>query len=162
MPRSPRRSARTDFMRELRGIWLAEMSELDSLRGREASTVKRLLSAPTDRFVQKYALHADSYPRRAIAVATHERGNLLAGLDRRTAAWSRSLRTNIRVDLIAAQPAPMVRRGASSARRGWRTWWEFPGRSRLTTGARQQVDPWEDDSRGYIVTAARPRLDGQG
>ena len=32
--------------------------------------MKRLLSAPADRFVQKYALHAESYPRRAVAVAT--------------------------------------------------------------------------------------------
>ena len=56
----------TDFQRELRGIWIAELSELESLRGKEASTIKRLLSTPADRFVEKYAVHAESYPRRAV------------------------------------------------------------------------------------------------
>ena len=60
----------TDFFRELRGIWIAEVSELDSLRGREASTIKRVLSSPTDRFVEKFEKHAGSYARRAVCVAT--------------------------------------------------------------------------------------------
>ena len=59
-----------DFMRELRGLWIAELSELDSLRAKEASTVKRLLSAPSDRFVEKYDRYAQTYLRRAVAVAT--------------------------------------------------------------------------------------------
>src|SRR5262249_31121289 len=59
-----------DFFRELRGIAIAELSELDSLRGREASTVKRLLSAVQDRYVEKYEKHATAYPRRAVFVAT--------------------------------------------------------------------------------------------
>jgi predicted P-loop ATPase len=64
-----------DFVRELRGLWLAELSELDSLHGREASTVKRLLSATVDRMVEKYERHATAYPRRAVFVATTNEGS---------------------------------------------------------------------------------------
>ena len=112
----------TDFMRELRGIWLAEMSELDSLRGREASTVKRLLSAPSDRFVEKYA-HATSYPRRAIAVASTNEATY----------WQDSTGARRLVPISARNPLDPIQENrlqwfaeARAACRGGGTWWRFP------------------------------------
>ena len=150
----------TDFMRELRGVWLAELSELDSLRGREASTIKRLLSAPADRFVQKYALHAESYPRRAIAVATTNEA----------AYWQDSTGarrlvpiacTDIRVDLIAATRLQWLAEAKRLYTEG-ATWWEFPAGIAEAQEARQQLDPWEDTIRGYMAHGRRTGLDGFG
>lgn len=150
----------TDFQRELRGIWIAEMSELDSLRGREASTIKRLLSAPADRFVQKYALYAESYPRRAIAVATTNEASYW-----QDATGARRLVPitcgDIRIDLIATTRlqwlAEARQRHADGA-----TWWEFPTRIADEQEARQQVDPWEDTLRHYMARGRRTGADGQG
>ena len=150
----------TDFQRELRGIWLAELSELDSLRGREASTVKRLLSAPSDRFVQKYALHAESYPRRAVAVATTNEA----------AYWQDSTGARrlvpikcgqIRVDLIAESRLQWFAEARHMYDEGG-TWWEFPAAITGEQEERQQVDPWEDTLRAYMANGRRAGLDGNG
>ena len=59
-----------NFFREMRSLWIAELAEMDSLRGREATTIKRVLSSPSDRFVEKYEKNARRYYRTAIAVAS--------------------------------------------------------------------------------------------
>lgn len=149
----------TDFQRELRGLWLAEMSELDSLRGREASTIKRLLSAPADRFVQKYALHAESYPRRAVAVATT---NECAYWQDATGA--RRLIpiacTEIRCDLIAAHRLQWFAEARHHHAHGG-TWWNFPGAIADAQEDRQQVDPWEDIIRARMTNTAAYNPKGQ-
>ena len=147
----------TDFLRELRGVWLAEMSELDSLRGREASTVKRLLSAPSDRFVQKYALHAESYPRRAVTVATTNEASYWED-----STGARRLVpvpcTNIRVDLIAANRLQWFAE-ARHLYEGGATWWEFPASIEAAREGRQQIDPWEHTLR-HVIAQGREASEG--
>jgi len=134
-----------DFLRELRGLWIAEMSELDSLRGREASTVKRLLSAPSDRYVEKYQLHAVAYPRRAVAVATTNEA--LYWADPTGARRLVPVRAGeIRIDLIEANREQWFAE-ARTLFEGDATWWEYPASIADAQEARQQVDPWEDELR---------------
>jgi len=149
-----------DFQRELRGLWIAELSELDSLRGREASTVKRLLSAPSDRFVQKYALHAETYPRRAIAVASTNEANYWED-----PTGARRLIPipcgDIRVDLIAINRLQWLAEARHRYDQG-ATWWEFPPAIADEQEARQQVDPWEDLLHDSIAHGRKVGLDGMG
>ena len=149
-----------DFMRELRGLWLAELSELDSLRGREASTVKRLLSAPADRFVQKYALHAETYPRRAVACASTNEADYW-----QDPTGARRLVPiacgEIRVDLIAANRLQWFAEALHLFRAG-ATWHEFPAAILEAQEARQHVDPWEDVLRDTMANGRKTGLDGQG
>jgi putative DNA primase/helicase len=144
----------TDFMRELRGIWLAELSELDSLRGREASTVKRLLSSPSDRFVQKYALHAESYPRRAVAVATTNEATYWQDPTggRRLIPISCS---SIRVDLIRENRLQWFAEARRLHAEGT-TWWEFPASIAQAQEERQHIDPWRTRCAATWRTAGRP------
>jgi hypothetical protein len=132
----------TDFQREMRGLWIAELSELDSLHGREASTVKRLLSAPADRFVQKYALHAQSYLRRAVAVATTNEANYWEDPTgaRRLVPIACG---DIRVDLIGELRLQWLAEARALYTSG-ATWWEFPRAIGDAQETRHQVDPWED------------------
>lgn len=137
-----------DFLRELRGLWLAEVSELDSFRGREASTIKRILSAPSDRFVEKYEKHAVAYPRRAVSVATTNEA----------AYWLDSTGARRLVPIKTGEiDIPMI----ENLREQWfaealikykqgATWWEFPIEIEAAQEDRQQVDPWEDLLRGLI------------
>jgi hypothetical protein len=106
-----------DFFRELRGVLIAELSELDSLRGREASTVKRLLSAVQDRYVEKYEKHATAYPRRAVFVATTNEASYLAGLNRRATPGADQDRRH-RTPGDRMQSRAVARRGAAAIRSG--------------------------------------------
>jgi hypothetical protein len=136
-----------DFQRELRGIWLAELSELDSLHGRESSTVKRMLSAPADRFVQKFALHAESYPRRAVAVATtNEAAYWQDPTGARRLVPIRC--TEIALDVIERLRLPWFAEARHRYAAG-EPWWEFPPEILEEQEERQQADPWED-----IIVAA--------
>lgn len=114
----------TDYQRELIGLWIAELAELESLRGREAPTVKRLLSAPADRFVQKFQLYATTYPRRAVAVATTNEAAYW-----QDATGARRLIPvrcgGIAVELIEANRLQWFAE-ADAAYQAGATWWEFP------------------------------------
>jgi len=146
-----------DFLRELRGIWVAEMSELDSLRGREASTVKRLLSAPSDRFVDKYDRHALAYPRRAVVVATTNEANYW-----QDATGARRLipiqAGVINLEMIKDNRLQWFAEARHEFHAG-RTWWEFPSGAQIEQEERQIVDPWEDILRRAIVQG---RIDNYG
>lgn len=149
-----------DFMREQRGLWLAELSELDSLRGREAPTIKRLLSAPSDRFVQKYAIHAETYPRRAVAVATTNESEYWqdpTGARRLVPVTC----TTIRVDLIEANRLQWFAEALSLFRAG-ASWWEFPPSIADAQDGRHAADPWEDVLRRFIAEGRRTGIDSQG
>lgn len=146
-----------DFLRELRGIWIAELSELDSLRGREASTVKRLLSAPSDRFVEKYEKHAQSYPRRAVAVATTNEATYWQ--DSTGARRLIPVRVGaIRLDLISANRLQWFAEARHAYQAGSK-WWEFPDGVLIEQEERQSVDPWEDALRSMTVNG---RVDYDG
>jgi predicted P-loop ATPase len=137
-----------DFLRELRGIWIPELSELDNLRGREASTIKHLLSNPCDRFVEKYEVHARSYPRRIVPVATTNESHYWH--DPTGARRLIPIRTgDIRVDLIEETRDQWIAEARNLFDEG-ATWWEFPGAMMGAQDERQQVDPWEDTLRNFI------------
>jgi len=144
----------TDFLRELRGIWIAELSELDSLRGREASTVKRLLSAPSDRFVDKYDKHAAAYPRRAVVVATTNEATYW-----QDSTGARRLipivAGTIRPDLIAELRLQWFAE-ARSAYQSKATWWEWPASMLEEQDQRQIVDPWEDTLKAAMQSPLWP------
>lgn len=144
-----------DFLRELRGLWIAEMSELDSLHGKEASTVKRLLSAPTDRFVEKFEKHASSYPRRAVAIATTNEATYWQ--DSTGARRLIPIKTNtIRLDLIEQNREQWFAEALHQYRAG-ATWWEFSDAIADAQDARQHVDPWEDVLRAMIANGREER-----
>ena len=143
-----------DFLRELRGLWIAEMSELDSLRGREASTVKRLLSAPVDRFIEKYETHAGSYPRRrpAVAKTTNE---ATYWQDHTGARRLIPIKTGvIRLDVIEANRLQWFAEACHAYNQG-ATWWEFPSTILAAQDERQHI--WEDALRNMMANGRDDR-----
>lgn len=142
-----------DFLRELRGIWFAEMSELDSLRGKEATTIKRILSATEDRFVEKYEKHAVSYPRRAIALATTNESSYWmdsTGARRLIPIASGEINIDMIENCREQWFAEALQRFNDGA-----TWWEFPAGVTAAQEDRQQVDPWEDLLCGLMAKGRR-------
>lgn len=144
----------TDFQRELRGMWIAELAEMDSLRGKESSTVKRLLSAPEDRFVEKWQINAMSYKRRAVAVATT---NETSGYwqDPTGARRLVPLKTGtIDVNLIRENRLQWFAEAAVAYKRG-DNWWLWPESINGEQQDRQQADPWEDLLRNGLAHGRR-------
>jgi hypothetical protein len=67
----------------------------------------------------------------------------------------------IRTDLIAANRLQWF----AEARRlhaAGTTWWQFPAYIATAQEARQQIDPWEDTLRGYMLDGRVSGEDGQG
>jgi hypothetical protein len=139
----------SDFYRELRdGVWLAELPELDAFRGREATTIKRILSAPVDRFVDKYDKHATAYPRRAVAIATTNESTYWQ--DTTGARRLVPIPTgDISVDLVKENRLQWFAEALRKFSAGV-TWWEFPAEIQQVQEDRQQVDSWEDVLRNFI------------
>jgi predicted P-loop ATPase len=143
----------SDFARELHGVWIAELSELDALRRGEASTVKRLLSAVQDRYVEKYEKRATAYPRRAVFVATTNEATYWQ--DPTGARRLVPIRIgDIEIDVIAENREQWLAEALHEFNAG-ASWWEFPADIEAAQDARQQVDPWEDTLRSLIASGRK-------
>lgn len=59
-----------DVVDQMIGKWLIEVSELDSIRGREAEAVKAFVSRQVDRVRLSYARRAEDYPRQCIFIGS--------------------------------------------------------------------------------------------
>jgi putative DNA primase/helicase len=59
-----------DVVDQMLGKWLIEVSELDSIRGREAEAVKAFVSRQVDRVRLSYARRAEDYPRQCIFIGS--------------------------------------------------------------------------------------------
>ena len=59
-----------DVVDQMIGKWLIEVSELDSIRGREAQAVKAFVSRQVDRVRLSYARRAQDYPRQCIFIGS--------------------------------------------------------------------------------------------
>lgn len=59
-----------DVVDQMLGKWLIEVSELDSIRGRDAEAVKAFVSRQVDRVRLSYARRAEDYPRQCIFIGS--------------------------------------------------------------------------------------------
>lgn len=59
-----------DVVDQMMGKWLIEVSELDSVRGREAEAVKAFVSRQVDRVRLSYARRSEDYPRQCIFIGS--------------------------------------------------------------------------------------------
>ena len=59
-----------DVVDQMMGKWLIEVSELDSIRGREAQAVKAFVSRQVDRVRLSYARRTEDYPRQCIFIGS--------------------------------------------------------------------------------------------
>jgi hypothetical protein len=115
---------------------------MDSLKGKEAATVKRLLSATFDRHVEKYQTNAVTYRRRAVCVATTNEANYWQ--DPTGARRLVPVRVgDIRTEQIAQRKEHWLAEALHLYNSG-ESWWEFPQEIANEQEERQQIDPWED------------------
>ncbi len=98
--------------------------------------------------MQKYENHAQSYPRRAVSVATTNEATYW-----QDSTGARRLIPipcgDIRIDLIQQNRLQWFAEARHRFNNG-SSWWDFPEAIKEAQEERQQNDPWEDLIRGYI------------
>lgn len=63
--------------KQLQGVWIIELSELDAMRKAEQTTVKRFITQRTDRFRPSYGRRVQLFHRRCVFIGTTNREDYL-------------------------------------------------------------------------------------
>lgn len=142
---------------QLQGPWFIELGELASLRRNEIETVKRFISATSDRYRAPYGRIAEDHPRRIVFVGTTNESEYLRDTTGNRRFWPVRVGVDgpIRVhelgeqrDQIWAEALVLFERGAP--------WWEIDQRAHaLETEARMVTDPWDDAIHDYVARRER-------
>lgn len=66
-----------DARQALRGIWILELGELETLSKSEVETIKRFISAPSDFYRPSYGRRAQQFPRQTIFIGSTNRETYL-------------------------------------------------------------------------------------
>ena len=150
-----------DTYQALRGMWVLELAELDSLERAAASRVKAFCSSPVDRYRPSYGRMTQDFPRQCVfAGTTNEREYLTADHGNRR-FWPV---TCGRIDLEAlARNRDQLLAEALHLYREGTTWW-IDSKSDIATFAREQQaerevhHPWLETARAYLEGRDRARI----
>ncbi|MFI4971320.1 MAG: VapE domain-containing protein [Hyphomicrobiales bacterium] len=132
-----------DFEQQLRGIWLGEFPELQSLQRGSIERLKQFITNREDRYRPSFGREEVAYPRRCVLVGTTNRTD-----------WARDETGNRRfipvecthIDLawLAANRDQLFAEGVAEYKRG-RTHWHWPKSTTLEKQAeRAPSDLWSD------------------
>lgn len=134
-----------DAYQSLRGVWLYELAELASLKGRDATRIKSFASSPADHYRPSYEARARTVPRQCVFAATTNESEYLSDATGSRRFWPQPVG---RIDLPAirrdrdqlwAEADTLFRQGVS--------WW--PDASLDVLGVEEQSkrfegDPWAE------------------
>jgi hypothetical protein len=134
-----------DAMQNLRGTWLWEFSENESLSRRERNAVKAFLSSSTDKFRASYGRHSIAVPRQTcFAASTNDPETLTDPTGNR-----RFLPVRVSAVDVAGIERDRVQLLGEAAYRAGATneqWWTTADEERAldtVRGEHEETDPWE-------------------
>ena len=135
-----------DAAMQTRGVWIIELSELDSLSHAEVARIKAFISRTTDRFRPPYGMRLVESPRQCIFAGTVNHGTYLRDETGGRRFWPVVCGT---IDIAALQRDRDELWAEAKARfRTGASWWlETPDLVRLAGDqqeARYEGDPWEE------------------
>ena len=140
-----------DAMQNLRGTWLWEFSENESLSRRERNQVKAFLSSATDKFRASYGRHSIVVPRQTcFAASTNDVETLTDPTGNR-----RFLPVRVAgVDVAAIERDRVQLLGEAACRIGaHENWWPTADEDRVldvVRGEHEEVDPWEESIAAWL------------
>jgi predicted P-loop ATPase len=135
-----------DAAMQTRGVWIIELSELDSLGHAEVARIKAFISRTTDRFRPPYGMRLVESPRQCIFAGTVNHGTYLRDETGGRRFWPVVCGA---IDVAALQRDRDQLWAEAKARfRTGASWWlETPDLVRLAGDqqeARYEGDPWEE------------------
>jgi predicted P-loop ATPase len=136
----------------LRGIWVHEFAEIDTLARQATGTLKRFLSSATDRIREPYGRVVEDSPRRCVFVGTVNEGGYLKDSTGGRRFWPLEVRKPIDVAKIARDRDQLWAEAAALEAAGESL--ELPRELWAMAGERQAEqtsgDPWADTLRGFL------------
>jgi len=130
--------------KQLRGKWIVEMAELDSMRRAEASTIKQFLSRQTDNYRPSYGRSAVDFPRQNVFAGTTNHEEYLQDETGARRFWPVRVGV-IDLEALARDRAQLWAEALHLYRAGERYWPEGLEETALCgveQDARQAEDPW--------------------
>jgi predicted P-loop ATPase len=138
--------SRKDAQEWVRGVWIAEIAELDAISRAEASRVKRFLTERSDRFRWSYGRRVETHPRQCVFAGTINKDCYLIDETGNRRFWPVRCEKILRDDLQANRNqlwAEAVHR--YKQKENWHLDNDYLTKIAIQEQAdRLQTDPWED------------------
>lgn len=145
-----------DCFQALRGVWIYELAELASVKGRESERIKAYVSSAVDRYRTSYARHTADVPRQCVFAGTTNAHAYLS--DSTGARRFHPIACGAEIDLEAierdrdqlwAEAVALFDRGET-----WHLSPDLEGQQRTVAAEREIEDSWTEAVAGWTVTGA--------
>ena len=128
--------------KQLQGMWLVELAELDALRRAEQTTIKRFVSQRTDRYRPSYGRRAQTFARRCVFVGTTNRTDYLRDATGGRRFWPVRC-GDIKLDAVAADRDQLLAEAVALFDAG-HAWWPQTDEERALCGT-EQAERYDED-----------------
>lgn len=110
----------------LRGAWVAELAELDSLSRTEETRLKSFITMREDTYIPKYANDPISIPRRAIFIGTTNEESYLKGQTGNSRFLPLRLEHSIDIEMVQQCREQLLAEALIVYAQSPATWWRLP------------------------------------
>jgi predicted P-loop ATPase/phage/plasmid primase-like uncharacterized protein len=132
-----------DFYLGLPGKLIVEISELDSFRKAEVTSIKKMLSCHTDRYRAPYGRTAQDFPRRSVFAGTTNQNDWLSDPTGGRRFWPISC-GEIDLKYIICERAQLFAEAVKRFKSG-ESWWDMPEEETAhEQSMRLEVDSWQE------------------
>jgi putative DNA primase/helicase len=135
-----------DFYENIQGVWLYELQELDSLRHREWTRVKAVLSSQEDRWRRPYGRRTEAHQRQVCFVGTTNESQFLGDPTGARRFWPVRCRGVVDVEALERDRDQLWAEAVVRFKRGER--WHLEGEEVAWAAAIadrfRHEDPWEE------------------
>jgi predicted P-loop ATPase len=142
-----------DAAQQLAGVWIVELSELDSYTRSDVARAKSFMSRSTDRFRPPYGTHPIAQPRQGIFGGTCNHNEYLRDETGGRRFWPIGPCTRINIDKLAADRDQLLAEARDRFEAGEHWWLDTPelnATAALEQGARLQPDAWDGLIADYL------------
>lgn len=143
-----------DFLMAIDGVWLAEIPDMSSFKGRDIQHVKAIITTRSDRYRRSYAYHAETYPRQCVLAATANGSDWNQDPSGARRFWPVACKAvNIEYlvgarEQLFAEALALFSSGAS--------WWDVPEtEARDEQEKRREIDAWEEILQPWVAYVGR-------
>ncbi len=146
-----------DGLESLRGVWIYELAELDSLKKAEMSRTKAYLAAQVDHYRASYGRNPEDRPRGCVFVGSTNEAQFLTDPTGHRRYWCCKV-GSIDLDSIDTDRDQLWAE-ADTYYRGGEQWWLSPAEEALRVNAAEEhevVDPWRETISEFLTPRLHP------
>lgn len=133
-------AASKDFLQALRGKWVIELCELNSLSKTESAHIKGMLSRPVDTYRASFGRRTNDIPRQCVFAGTTNHDDWLADETGGRRFWP-IVCGDIQLTPLAAARDQLFAEALVAYTAG-ASWWQMPAVTAEEQAQRQQYDEW--------------------